>query len=379
MCDRLSFGFHNPNHAAALACALLPLCWGWRRGVWLGRIIAATLFIAIVLTQSRTGLIVAALEWAAWWAMRRENCGFQILDFRRRMGFRSERTVLRSRSLALLGKLAVAAIALGLSLWWLWPRLSLDGSILNRPKIWLAGLRLFAANHDGVGLGNSGALVSAFLLPDAVPDVRTLISSHLTLLAEFGWLAAWAWTAFVMLALSGLRQRPRLGIAFAGLVLSAFVSTVFDWSVLFDFSAQGGLGWTNWALSWMTFAMFIAIGIRILLATATMRRVVCASVFSALLACSLLLVPHGDVLRIENGYAMSGEAPRTLVLYDETRPLRSVRHLLGGRFVAPVRGVSRFPNDIDWTAIESVVLLGGCREWNYLIEERGVAVSCPDE
>ena len=30
---RLSFGFHN-NHAAALACALLPLCWGWRRAAW---------------------------------------------------------------------------------------------------------------------------------------------------------------------------------------------------------------------------------------------------------------------------------------------------------------------------------------------------------
>ena len=31
---RLSFGFHNPNHAAALACALLPPCWGWRRMAW---------------------------------------------------------------------------------------------------------------------------------------------------------------------------------------------------------------------------------------------------------------------------------------------------------------------------------------------------------
>ena len=325
MCDRLSFGFHNPNHAAALACALLPLCWGWRRGAWLGRIIATTLFIAIVLTQSRTGLIVAALQWATWWSLRSENGGSQILDFRRRMGFRSEWTVLRSRSLALLGKLAVVAITVGVSLWWVWPRLAIDGSILNRPKIWLAGLRLFAANPDGVGLGNSGAIVSAFLLPDAVPDVRTMISLHLTLLVEFGWLIGWSWTAFVMVALSGLRQRPRLGIAFAGLVLSAFVSTVFDWSVLFDFSAQGGLGWTNWALSWMTFALFLAIGIRILLATAIMRRVICASVLSALLVCALLFVPHCDVPRIENGYAMSGEASRTLVLYDETRTLRSVR------------------------------------------------------
>lgn len=35
--DRLSFGFHNSNHAAALACALLPLCLGWRRAAWAGR------------------------------------------------------------------------------------------------------------------------------------------------------------------------------------------------------------------------------------------------------------------------------------------------------------------------------------------------------
>lgn len=379
MCDRPSFGFNNPNHAAALACALLPLCWGWRRGIWLGRIIATTLFIAIVLTQSRTGLIVAALEWAAWWAMRRENGGFQILDFRRRIGFRIGIAVFSSLSPAWLGKLAVVAIAVGLSLWWLWPRLAIDGSILNRPEIWLAGLRLFAANPAGVGHGNSGALVSAFLLPDSIPNVRTLISSHLTLLAEFGWLAGWAWAAFVMLALSGLRQRPRIGIAFAGLVLSAGAATVFDWSVLFDSAAHGGLGWANRALSWMTFALFIAIGIRILLATATMRRVVCASVLSALLVCSLLLVPHGDVPRIENGYAMLGEASRTLVLYDETRALRSVRQLLGGRFVAPVRGVSRFPNDIDWTAIESVILIGDCREWDYLVEGKGIAVSHLDE
>ena len=28
--NRFAFGFHNPNHAAALVCALLPLCLGWR-------------------------------------------------------------------------------------------------------------------------------------------------------------------------------------------------------------------------------------------------------------------------------------------------------------------------------------------------------------
>jgi len=30
---RRSFGFANPNHAAAAICALFPFCWGWR-GKW---------------------------------------------------------------------------------------------------------------------------------------------------------------------------------------------------------------------------------------------------------------------------------------------------------------------------------------------------------
>ena len=260
MYDRLSFGFHNPNHAAALVCALLPLCFGWRRAAWVGRGLAAGLFVALLLTQSRTGLIVAALEWMAWWAMRRGRCGFQISDFRSwRLKAGSGR-----RLVARLGKAAVAALAVGLPLWWLAPRLALDGSILNRPKIWLAGLRLFAANPDGVGLGNSGALASAFLLPGDVPDVRTLVSSHLTLLAEGGWLVGWAHFAFLALALCGVRRSPRVGLAFAGLVLSACASTVFDWPVLFGFAAQGGLGAPNWILSWLTLALFVAFGVWLL-------------------------------------------------------------------------------------------------------------------
>ena len=263
--DRLSFGFHNPNHAAALACALLPLCLGWRRAAWAGRGLAVGLFAALLLTQSRTGLIVAALEWAAWWAMRRGKCGSQISDFRSwRLKVGSGRWLV-----VRLGKAAVAALAVGLPLWWLAPRLALDGSILNRPKIWLAGLRLFAANPDGVGLGNSGALASAFLLPGDVPDVRTLISSHLTLLAECGWLVGWAHFAFLVLALCGLRRSPRVGLAFAGLVLSACSASVFDWLVLFDFAEQGGFGAANWILSWLTFALFVAFGVRLIVKPAT--------------------------------------------------------------------------------------------------------------
>ena len=69
---RLAFGFHNPNHAAAALCALLPLCRGGRRA-WLGRILSGGLFTLLLLTRSRTGLLVAACEGAAWWWVSRRG------------------------------------------------------------------------------------------------------------------------------------------------------------------------------------------------------------------------------------------------------------------------------------------------------------------
>ena len=428
--DRLAFGFHNPNHAAALVCALLPLCLGWRRATWVGRGLAAGLFAALLLTQSRTGLIVAALEGAAWWAMRRGNGGFHISDLRGRMGFRSQRAVFGDRALSWLGKAAVAALAVGLSLWWLGPRLALDGSILNRPKIWLAGLRLFAANPDGVGLGNSGALASAFLLPGDVPGVRTLVSSHLTLLAEGGWLVGWAHFTFLALALCGVRRSPRVGLAFAGLVLSACASTVFDWPVLFDCAAQGGLGGTNWMLSWLTLALFVVFGVWLIVKSATqtgrrgegedgldridkidriveggaprlsnpvnpvnpVRKTPClpASVASALnaagmpvlfagaLVLAVRYVPPGDAPRVRGGYAASGAAPRALALYDGSWSLRAVRARAGADALVPVRPVTRFPRGLDFSSVRCVLLFGDCREWAYLVP-KGISVTCMED
>ena len=385
--ERFSFGFHNPNHAAALVCALLPLYFGWRRAVWIGRGLAAALFAMLLLTQSRTGLLVAVLEWMAWWVMRRENGGFHILDIRSRVGARGKGGGSSDCLLAWLGKWMVATLAVGLSLWWLGPRLALDGSILNRPKIWLAGLRLFTANPGGVGLGNSGTLVSAFLLGDDVPEVRTLVNAHLTLLAECGWLVGWAWGAFIALALTGLKESPRIGFAFAGLVASGCSATVFDWAVLFDFAEQGGLGWTNWILSWGMFAFFIGCGTWLVWSrtpraeAARVQRAPGSIVFA--LACSgalvlaARLVPPGNAPRVRDGYAFSGDAPRTLALYDGAWNLRAVLPRAGRNAVVPVRPVSRFPRGIDRVGIGRVLLLGDCREWVHLVE--GVPVACAED
>ena len=66
-------------------------------------------------------------------------------------------------------------------------RFAPDAAAMNRLSIWWAGLKLSAMNPFGVGVGNSGLLVSSFML-DGI-ECRTLVNSHLTLLSEMGWIA----------------------------------------------------------------------------------------------------------------------------------------------------------------------------------------------
>ena len=166
-----------------MLCALVPFFGGWRKCAWLGRAALAAFCAMLAMTQSRTGLVLMAIEIAVL-KLKMENVKWRIAEW-----------------FVLFATVAVIV-------WWMWPRLTIDDSILNRPRIWLAGLRLFAANPSGVGLGNSGAVASAFLLPD-IPEIRTMISAHITLLVEFGWLVGLAWFAFISLALLGLRRSPR--------------------------------------------------------------------------------------------------------------------------------------------------------------------------
>ena len=363
LADRLFIGFTNPNHFAAMICALLPLCWGWRRCVWCGRFASVVLCMLLAMTQSRTGLVLMAIEAIAFSKCKVESVKCKMAGW-----------------LALFIAIAVAAL-------WMWPRLAIDDSILNRPKIWLAGLQLFAANPSGVGLGNSGAVASAFILSD-IPEIRTMISAHITLLAEFGWLVGFVWLSFISLALPGLRRSPRVGIAFAGLVVSGFSSTIFDWPVLFDASDFGGLGVTNWILSWVMLLMFVVIGFYLsskrlrccgaLGATRpTMGAAGMAMATSGLIVGSLLFVPKGNAPTVQNGYVFCGEAPRTLVLYDDGWRLKTVLPRIGGAAVLPVHAVSHFPRDFDFSGVDKVMLFGNCREWSHLV--KGVPVTCVED
>ena len=204
------------------------------------------LCVMLAMTYSRTGFVVLVIEAAVlWW------CGA--------LGS-AHPTSVRGRRWNAVPALSVALAVLAVAAWWMCPRLALDGAVMNRPKIWLAGLRLFAANPFGVGFGNSGEIASAFMLPKDIM-VRTLVNSHLTLLAEMGAFVGGAWLAFIALALCvGWRMR-RTWVAFAGLAVSAFLASVFDWHVLFDFAEKGGYGVVNFALAWGLFAAFVVMGV----------------------------------------------------------------------------------------------------------------------
>lgn len=247
---RQGFGFANPNHAAAAINAAFPFCWGWRgRWRWVGRLVGAALCVMLAMTYSRTGFVVLVIEAAVLW-------------WRGALGSAHPTSVRGRRWNAvptIWGIILIVCLAC-VAAWWMWPRLALDGAILNRPKIWLAGLRLFAANPLGVGFGKSGEITSAFMLPDGI-TVRTLVNSHLTLLAEMGAVVGGAWLAFIALALCvGWRMR-RTWVSFAGLAVSAFSASVFDWHVLFDFAEKGGYGDVNFVLAWGLFVAFVVMGV----------------------------------------------------------------------------------------------------------------------
>ena len=375
---RQGFGFANPNHAAAAICAAFPFCWGWGgKWRWAGWLVGVVLCVMLAMTYSRTGFVALAIEAAALWLMqsrfpfstqrrvtaaqaglaicsepsrakrvpRDAECAEDALELLRcarksgmvghaetcRISTRSARStwlkMMQGRG-GLVTSSAVAVAVAAIALWWMWPRLALDGAVMNRPKIWLAGLRLFAANPLGVGFGKSGEIASAFMLPDAI-TVRTLVNSHLTLFAEMGAIVGGAWLAFIAPALCVGRTMRRTWVAFAGLAVSAFSASVFDWHVLFDFAEKGGYGGVNFVLVWALFAAFVVMGVAMIgagvfgnninnLGQHVMERgltsprkvgvragMVCALVLVVLVA-SVLLARRDATPRVKRGYVAVG-------------------------------------------------------------------------
>ncbi|MBQ6471555.1 MAG: hypothetical protein IJJ33_06205, partial [Victivallales bacterium] len=118
---RQAWGFGNPNHAAALICALIPLCWGWRRCAKFGYGLSILLILPLAMTFSRTGAVVLAFECVAYLLLSHKYQRKKICLF------------------AFVGILVFALVGIQ-------SRFALDKAVTNRPQIWLAGLKLAASN-----------------------------------------------------------------------------------------------------------------------------------------------------------------------------------------------------------------------------------------
>ena len=185
---RWSFGFENPNKAAALIASLLPLLWiiaqsGWsiKRPVvkWvvvlLGSGVLCTGWWLLFMTFSRGGIVAAA-------------AGFLYIGWReRQMLFMRDN---RARLAVMLATaLGIAVFFAGTnaaerSTQWVAKR---EGSVENRFELWRGGLQMIAQIPQGVGQGKSGSAYMQWFQPlDSKTRYRTLVNSYLTLAVEQG-------------------------------------------------------------------------------------------------------------------------------------------------------------------------------------------------
>ena len=355
---RLGYGFYNPNHAAALICALLPFLWEWcfRTEQKLIRIapILLTLLLtaALIFTFSRTGIAVMILEALLYGALKRKINWKWI------------------------GAFAVVTLIL-VFLSGVWMRFRLDGAVMNRPKIWLAGLQLFAVNPLGVGGGNSGKLATAFLLPDGI-QCRTLVNSHLTFLVEYGIVFGFIWFAILLYALSRGIRKTAFFCSLVGLAVSALSASVFDPGVLFDFQSYGDLPLLNFILSWGIFLLYFALIAVCSLGKIQWKKFAAAAGLSGAVLLVFLLFQTPDAPHRKGEYLIREGSPMTAVLYDGEWKLREIRAYLENGWILPLKDCC-LPETVRREKIDRIYLFGEMSTMAKDFPEQPLYFICPPD
>lgn len=237
---RYSFGFANPNHAAALFSILIPIMWGLRK-ILKGKLAFASiliveilLYLALISTISRTGIAAVILGGAFFFYLTHKHWG-------RRLDGRS----------VMLTVLIVAGACMILFAFGMLKRHfswigTPDDSILNRFILWQGGLQMLADNPSGIGTGLSGMVFTDFMqLEGSKLAFRTMVNSFLTFMVEQGILLSFLaavplFFAFISSFISLRREMPEkrkfLAISLMAsclcAVLSGMSSTCFDLSVI---------------------------------------------------------------------------------------------------------------------------------------------------
>ena len=342
---RQGFGFYNPNHAAALICAIFPFLWGWKKYAWIGWILTFLLTIPLVMTYSRTGVLVLGFELAAYFI------------------------IFKTKNWKLIAAIA-GGILLILFIGGIFGRFALDKAVTNRPAIWIAGLKLYAANPLGVGLSSSGTVVSNFMLENI--QCRTMVNSHLTLLAEFGTRAGFFWISFLFYSLFTGIKKPRTWCSVAGLAISAISASIFDWNLLSDFQNFGELPLLNFVLSWLMLLLFLALTLYLLWGKVNLKSLG----FSAGCAILCVILPFclwkADTPKVKSDIVYtSSDAP--LVLYDEEWNIKSLLPYCKDGYQIPLQ-----PGLIKINA-EKIILFGNAAEYAPEFPESKITYINPPE
>ena len=327
---RQGFGFYNPNHAAALICAIFPFLWGWRKCAWMGWMLTFLLTIPLVMTYSRTGVLVLGFELIAYFILS------------------------KTKNWKLIAAIA-GGILLILFIGGIFGRFAIDKAVTNRPEIWLAGLKLYAANPLGVGLSNSGIIVSNFILENI--QCRTLVNSHLTLLVEFGMIAGFFWILFIFYALFSGVKKPRTWCAVAGLAISAISASIFEWDLLSDFQNFGELPLLNFILSWLMLLLFISLTIYLLWDKMNLKKLYIA--VSCAMLCVILpfCLWRSDTPKVQNKNIIYTSLEAPLVLYDEEWDIKSILPYCKDGYQIPLKP------DLVKIKAEKLILFGNAAEY----------------
>lgn len=317
---RYGFGFYNPNHAAAFICAVLPFTWIalFQRACWqkiLGGLLSTILIFALAFTYSRAGVLVFILE---------------VLAFAFYFGKKYWKAYCTIGVILIFSLLFSSAMG----------RFTFDAAASNRIEIWLAGLRLFLGNPLGVGLGNSGEIASAFLLPQDI-EIRSLVNSHLTLLCEFGFICGALWISLIFCSLkSGYSQRAKplkfaALISFCGLIISSSISSVFDWDVLLNPSKFGHITDVNLAASYCIFTLFCLLAFYLIKGSFHLREFLGAFTLCVILAFPFLVLSRGSVIlpmvrKIHGDVFVRNckDPPYSVVIFDDDYNLKSAMAIL---------------------------------------------------
>lgn len=247
---RYSYGFYNPNHAAAFIVMLLPMFWGVRAAAkkeWIKICVLIpeiVLYAALIFTYSRAGFIVFILSGIMFFILCHIN--FDKDCFKLSLRFFGSRRAVRFYLLSALF-LSVAYFSGALNRYYGWV-FSLDRSMTNRLTLWKGGLRMLADNPLGVGAGLSGKIFTEFYQsPENYHCYRTMVNSFLTFLVEQGIMISFIATALILFAVTASfevlahEKSEKIKIAVItllticfGLLISGMASTCFDLSIVME-------------------------------------------------------------------------------------------------------------------------------------------------